>query len=137
MIMDTIKKEIEKENMEDPKKNEIIKGKWWDINKIGELPIISAKYDRIKDWKMDPKGYFLIKIYPETKEIGAGFCTFPDNKLRAEIRGKSAIEIINTIIFEDMISSLQHAADMGIELFKAEIAVKKGIKYIQDDPLEI
>ncbi len=114
-----------------------IKGRWWDISKEGELPVLEAKYDRIKDWKMDPKGYFLIKIYPETKEIGAGYCTFPDNKLRAEVRGKTALEIVNTIIREEMISSLQHAADMGIELFKAEIALKKGIKYVQDDPLEI
>ncbi|MFQ5531486.1 MAG: hypothetical protein ACE5ES_02620, partial [Candidatus Nanoarchaeia archaeon] len=52
----------------------IIKGKWWDISKENKTPVIEAKYDRIKDWKMDPKGYFLIKTYPETKEIGAGFC---------------------------------------------------------------
>ena len=118
-------------------REEVIKGRWWDISKEGELPLIPAKYDRIKDWKMDPKGCFLIKIYPETNEIGAGYCTFPDNKLKAEVRGKTALEIINTLIREDMISSLQHAADMGIELCKAEIAVKKGIKYVQDDPLEI
>ena len=116
---------------------EVIKGRWWDISKEGELSLIPAKYDRIKDWKMDSRGYFLIKIYPETKEIGAGFCTFPDNKLRAEVRGKTALEIVNTLIREDMISSLQHAADMGIELCKAEIAVKRNIKYVQDDPLEI
>ena len=125
----------EKEQIEE--KKEVIKGRWWDISKEGEMPVLEAKYDRIKDWKMDPRGYFLIKIDPETGEIGAGFCTFPDNKLRAEIRGKTALEIVNTIIREDMISSLQHAADMGIELYKAEIALKRGIKYIQDDPLEI
>jgi len=118
-------------------KPEIIKGKWWDIKKEGAMPVIPAKYDRLKDWKMDPKGYFLIKIYPETKEIGAGFTTSPDNILRAEIRGKTALEVVNTIIREEMISSLQHAADMGIELCKAEIALKKGIKYVQDDPLDL
>ena len=30
------------------------------------------------------------------------------------------------------ISSLQHAADMGIELHKAEIALKYNLEYIQD-----
>lgn len=115
----------------------IIKGKWWDISKENKTPVIEAKYDRIKDWKMDPKGYFLIKTYPETKEIGAGFCTAEDNKLKVEIRGKTALEIVNTIIREEMISSLQHAADMGIELHKAETAVKNGLEYVQDDPLEI
>jgi len=118
-------------------RKEVIKGRWWAITKEGETPVIVAKYDRIKDWKMDPKGYFLIRIYPEKMEIGAGYCTFPENKLMAEVRGKNALEIINTIISEEMISSLQHAADMGIELCKAEIALKKGIKYVQDDPLDI
>ena len=130
-----LEKNHEQKTKED--KTEKIKGRWWDITKDGETPVIKARYDRIRDWKIDPKGYFLIKIYPELKEIGVGYCTFPDNKLRAEIRGKTAIEIINTIISEEMISSLQHAADMGIELCKAEIALKGGIKYVQDDPLEI
>ena len=36
----------------------IIKGRWYDINKKIRKKIV-AKYDRIKDWKMDPKGYTL------------------------------------------------------------------------------
>ena len=35
------------------------------------------------------------------------------------------------------ISTLQHAADMGIELHKAELSLKYGFKYIQDKDLEI
>jgi len=115
---------------------DVIKGRWWDIAKDGETPIVPATYDRIKDWKMDPKGYFLIRIYPETGEIGAGYCT-SDNTLKAEVRGKTALEVVNTIIREEMISSLQHAADLGIELGKAELALKKKIPYVQDDPLNI
>ena len=114
---------------------ETIKGRFHDIKK-NIKKTIHAKYDRIKDFMMDPKGYFLIKINPETKTIHAGFCT-PDNKLRAEIIGKTALEIVNTIIKEGMVSSLQHAADLGIELQKAEIALKKGIKYVQDSDLDI
>ena len=130
-------KNMEEANTTKTDKKEVIKGRWWEITKEGEIPIITAKYDRLKDWKMDPKGYFLIKIYPEKKEIGIGYCTFPDNRLRAEIRGKTALEIVNTAISEGMISSLQHAADMGIELCKAEIALKKEINYVQDDPLNL
>ncbi len=114
----------------------MIKGKWWDIEKVSDK-IVEAKYDKIKDWVMDPKGYFLIKVDQEDKLIKVGYCTSSDNKLRAEIKGKTAIEIVNTLIKEEMISSLQHAADMGIELYKAEIALKKNIKYTQDSDLEI
>tara|TARA_Y100000034_G_scaffold136819_1_gene216062 strand:+ start:9929 stop:10294 length:366 start_codon:yes stop_codon:yes gene_type:complete len=121
--------------MESPKEDKI-KGRWWDIDHKIER-IIEAKYDKIKDWKMDSKGYFLIKIDPENRLLRVGFCTFPDNKLKAEITGKTAIEVVNTLINEEMISSLQHAADMGIELNKAEIALKKNIKYVQDSDLVI
>lgn len=121
--------------MEETDKEKKIKGKWWDISQDQEVKIVKAEYDRIRDWKMDPKGYFLIKVYPENGEVGAGFCVLPENRLIAEIRGKSALEIVNTIISKDMVSSLQHAADMGIELCKAEIAMKRGEKYVQDDPI--
>ena len=57
------------------------------------------------------------------------------HNLIAEIYGTTAIEIVNTIIKNKYISSLQHAADMGIELQKAEIALKNNIDYIQDKDL--
>tara|TARA_Y100000034_G_C6587718_1_gene255196 strand:+ start:184 stop:546 length:363 start_codon:yes stop_codon:yes gene_type:complete len=112
-----------------------IEGRWWKIeNKIEQN--ISAKYDRIKDWIMDPKGYFLIKVDKENELIRVGYCT-PKNEMVAEVTGKTAIEISNTLIREEMISSLQHASDMGIELYKAELALKYNLEYTQDSDLEI
>ena len=55
----------------------------------------------------------------------------------AIIKGKTAIEIVNTLIRQQYISLLQHAADMGIELHKAELSLKYGFKYIQDKDLYI
>ena len=55
----------------------------------------------------------------------------------AIVKGKTAIEIVNTLIREKFISTLQHAADMGIELHKAELSLKHGFKYIQDKDLFI
>ena len=120
----------------------IIKGKWWKIkNKIKES--LPATYDKILDWKMDPKGYFLIKLDRDKKLIRVAYCIFsklgndPIHDMIAEITGKNAIEIVNTIIRKKYISTLQHAADMGIELHKAEIALKYNYKYTQDKDLEI
>lgn len=110
---------------------EDIEGRWKNIeNKIEKT--IEAKYDKIKDWRMDPKGYFLIKV--ENNLIHVGYCT-KENKMVAEITGTTAIEIVNTLIKEEMISTLQHAADMGIELHKAEMALKHGYEYVQDGEL--
>jgi len=123
-------------------KKNIIKGRWHNINKKIKKRI-TAKYHRIKDWKMDPKGYFLIAIDRKKKIIKVGYCKFirlgnlPTNDMVAEITGKTAIEIVNTLIREKFISTLQHAADMGIELHKAEMSLKYGFKYIQDKEIEI
>ena len=120
----------------------VIKGRWYNINKKIKKKII-AKYDRIKDWKMDQKGYFLIAVDKKKKIIRVGYCIFttlgnsPVNDMVAEIKGKTAIEIVNTLIREKLISTLQHAADMGIELHKAELSLKYGFKYIQDKDLNI
>ena len=124
------------------KASKLIEGKWWKIrNKIKKSTV--AKYDRIKDWKMDPKGYFLIAVDKNKKFIKVGYCKFTKlgnntvNDMVAEIKGKTAIELVNTLIREKFISSLQHAADMGIELHKAELSLKHGFKYIQDKDLVI
>ena len=123
-------------------KSESIQGRFYRINKKIKKRI-SARYDKIKDWVMDPKGYFLISVDKEKKLLKVGYCKFsklenpPVNDLVAEITGKTAIEIVNTLIRENYISSLQHAADMGIELNKAELALKYNLKYIQDKDLKL
>jgi len=119
-----------------------IKGKWFRIDKKIEKRI-TARYDKIKDWVMDPKGYFIIGLDKKNSLLKIGFCKFtklgenPTNDMIAVISGKTAIEIVNTLIKEDYISSLQHAADMGIELCKAELALKYDLDYIQDKDLNI
>ena len=123
-------------------KNKIIKGRWYNINKKVKKRLI-AKYHKIKDWKMDPKGYFLIGFDKKNIFIQVGYCKFtklgnsPINDMVAIVKGKTAIEIVNTLIREKFISSMQHAADMGIELHKAELSLKYGFKYIQDQALRL
>ena len=121
---------------------QIIKGRWYVINKKIKQRVV-AQYNKIKDWKMDPKGYFLIEVDKKKKIIQVGYCKFirlgnsPINDMVAIVKGKTAIEIVNTLIRKKFISTLQHAADMGIELHKAELSLKYGFKYVQDQDLEI
>ena len=123
-------------------KNDSIDGVFYKINKKIEREI-TAKYHKIKDWVMDPKGYFLIGIDREKKLLRVGYCKFkklgnsPVNDLVAVVTGTTAIEIVNTLIKENFLSSLQHAADMGIELCKAELALKNNLNYIQDKDLNL
>ena len=70
-----------------------------------------------------------------------GFCRIVEvndknsHELIYEINSRTSIEIVNILIKEELISSLQHAADMGIELNKAEIALNNNLDYIQDSEL--
>ena len=124
------------------KKNKVIKGRWYKINKKIKKKIV-AKYHKIKDWVMDPRGYFLIEIDREKKILRAGYCKFtksgnkPINDMVSIVSGRTAIEIVNTLIRNKYISTLQHAADMGIELCKAELALKYKLNYVQDKDLKI
>jgi len=124
------------------KNNKIIKGTFYKINKRIKKRI-KAKYHKINDWVMDPRGYFLIAIDREKKMLRVGYCIFkklgnkPMNDMISVISGKTAIEIVNTLIKYKYMSSLQHAADMGIELCKAELALKNRLDYIQDKDLKI
>ncbi len=125
----------------DPK-GESIEGVFYKINKKIEKKI-TAKYHKIKDWVMDPKGYFLIAIDKKNNLIRVGYCKFtklgndPVNDMVAEIVGKTAIQIVNTLIRENYLSSLQHSGDMGIELCKAELALKYNLDYVQDKDLKL
>ena len=128
--------------MKNNKKSQVIQGRWYKINKKIEKRI-TAKYHKIKDWVMDPKGYFLIAIDRKKKLLRVGYCKFkklgnkPVNDMVSIVSGKTAIEIVNTLIRNKYISSLQHAADMGIELCKAELALRYKLDYIQDKDLEL
>ena len=124
------------------KNTKILQGKWWKIKKNIQTRI-EAKYDKIKDWVMDPKGYFLIRVDRENNLIRVAYCIFsklgndPIHDMIAEVTGKTALEIVNTLITQQYISSLQHAADMGIELQKAELALRYNLDYVQDKDLNL
>ncbi len=96
---------------------------------------IKSSYDELKEWHPDPKGYFLIRINPPKKRIEVGFVTYKHIIIKA-IYGTYAIEIYNTIIKHNLITRLEHAAYLGKELYKAELALKYNKEYRQEFPLE-
>ena len=105
-------------------------------NDSSNLKKISASYNSKKEWKMDPLGFFTIKPFPEEGLIRVRYYNAKHQRI-ALIEGKNAEEIYATICREGMVSILSHAAYLGSELQKAEIAMKKGIPYVQDEPLEL
>ncbi len=117
-------------------------GKPMKIKKIGPSKKIQCLKARVSDKKhlSDPRGSFQITIDKEKKEIVAQHYNL-DLELDVQIVGKSAQAITDTLIRKDLISdfkeSKSHAAYLGRELAKAEVCLKNGIDYIQDEPIEI
>lgn len=88
----------------------------------------------------DPKGSFKITIDKETEMI---LCRHykPSFELDCQVVGRTAKEIRDTILREDLIGEykqdLTHAAYLGEELTKAEICLRNGIDYVQDEEIII
>lgn len=95
---------------------------------------IKAHYNTYKEWRADPRGYFTIKPFPDENLLKVRFHNYK-HEITLIIEGKSAEEIYNTIVREKLITSLQHAAYIGSELMKAQIAMEQRVPYIQDGPL--
>ncbi len=96
---------------------------------------IVAKYDDLNEFVMDPKGYFLIRVDHDKGLIEVGFCP-QINKVTVKVVGKKPLEIYQTIIKNNLVSRMDHAAYLGRELQKAYIALTRKMKYVQDDELD-
>lgn len=80
---------------------------------------------------MDKAGYFVILPLAEQGVISVEHYSY-DNALLRVIEGTNARAIYNTIIKDEWITELSHAAYLGKELAKAELSLLHGFKYIQD-----
>ena len=93
----------------------------------GEEPrgdVVEAKES--EEFVRDPKGDFRIWIWKDRI-----VCEHE----KAIVVGRNAKEILDTILKLDLVSRLDHAGYLGRELMKAEIALKLGKNYVQDEDL--
>ncbi len=107
-----------------------------DIKTAPDYREVAAQYDDLKEFQLDPQGYFLIRVNHKTKEIEIGFCREKNNVL-VKITGKKPIDIYQAAINkEHLISRIDHGAYLGRELQKAYTALQHGLEYVQDDELD-
>ncbi|MGB9929655.1 MAG: dihydropteroate synthase-like protein [Methanosarcina sp.] len=85
----------------------------------------------VKDWGIDPEGPILIRIVPD-KISGKGGVIVAEHE-RTSVTGKNAREIMDTLLELKLVSRLDHAAYLGRELQKAELALHFNRSYAQDD----
>ena len=79
----------------------------------------------------DPKGYFVITIEPEPKEILLRHY-LPDHNPAHEMRGRGATSMLLGLLRDGLVTQLSHAGYLGEELAKAQTALQFGLRYDQD-----
>lgn len=85
-------------------------------------------------WRMDPKGYVLIRIDRKKKLLELGFCK-KIGKLMYRLYGKKPKEISHKVLDMKLISKMEHAAYIERELYKAWVALQLDLKFTQDSEL--
>ncbi len=101
---------------------------------VRDVPEVEADFDHEREIKLDEKGWFTISV-DRTRNLivvehymGYG----KDAGLNCRIVGRTVEEIAGTIVKMGLISDLYHAAYLGKELQKAEMALRTGKRYEQD-----
>jgi tetrahydromethanopterin S-methyltransferase subunit A len=79
----------------------------------------------------DPKGYFVITIEPEPKEILLRHY-LSDHAPAQEMRGRGATSMLLGLLRDGLVTQLSHAGYLGEELAKAQTALQFGLRYDQD-----
>jgi tetrahydromethanopterin S-methyltransferase subunit A len=97
---------------------------------ISTLPTLTAT-EPDHPVKLDPAGYFVIVPLADKKLINVEHYAYDDTLLHV-IEGPTARAIYKTIIANDWVTELSHAAYLGQELAKAELALQYGQPYVQD-----
>jgi dihydropteroate synthase-like protein len=97
------------------------------------VKIIKAKGK--KGYIQDDAGWFRIKLDRDQGEIIALHYPVSSDIPDIIIKGKCARDIYQTVIKKAFIKNLEHSAYLGRELMKAQIAIKIGRSYVQDEPL--
>ena len=106
------------------KAEELLKNEIWEKEALG--------FDENTD--LDPRGNIRISLIDG--EIIAEMFSHEGEQL-FEFNSKTARDIVNKISKLDLLSKPYHYSDIAIELFKAEIALKNGLKFEQDKEINI
>ncbi|HLH27253.1 MAG TPA: DUF4346 domain-containing protein [Chloroflexota bacterium] len=83
----------------------------------------------------DPRGNFLIAV--GGGEIVAAHATTKGGPSGQRFAGRTAAAVMGAILAAELVSRLDHAAYLGAELARAELALRLGLPYRQDRPLPL
>lgn len=98
-----------------------------------ELPRRVVEASSREEPKVDPAGSFRLGVDERRRLLIA--VHYPRGSLRPDVAvvGRGALEVRDALIQLGLVSDLRHAFYLGYELAKAEVALKLGRSYVQDE----
>ena len=109
------------------------------MNDRETVPLIKAEKTPEKDVKLDPAGFFIITVIRKDKKIMVEYYAnvyrngrIVSGKLKKVFEGVKADAICDTIVRYVPNLRPEHYAYLGRELQKAQTALEKNEKYVQD-----
>jgi tetrahydromethanopterin S-methyltransferase subunit A len=99
-----------------------------DLEDVVELLGNSPRYK----WEPDPHGNLVIRVEDGLIKI---IHFSPSGSVLEEFSASNAKDLFKKIASANKISMIYHALDIGSEIQKAEMALKQGLKYVQDKNL--
>lgn len=116
-------------------KDKVLKDEPYDKDLEKSVKVIEVRKKK-EYYSADPKGCFKILLDRDNKEIVLIYYpTYKLNEPRLILKGKDALSLCKEVIKRNLISKLEHAGYLGLELQKAEIALRLGKSYVQDSNL--
>ena len=94
--------------------------------------VIVEASDKNGEYPPDPLGFFTIKVNHEDERIEV---LYSGVKGKILIKGGTARSIYGEILRRGLLSMLSHALYLGVELGKAEEALRTGKSYVQEENL--
>ncbi len=99
-------------------------------------------------YRPDPKGFFYIYIdeaagkivvehYKNVEKLVSGKKRVVSGKAHKIFKGTRATKLYRQVLANKLVSLIDHAAYLGMELAKAEIALRNKLNYDQDKNLEL
>ena len=96
------------------------------------------------EFTFDKKGFFVILVDQDKKKIIVEHYNYVKDKnliktgkINQVIEGTNAEDLCDKIISKGLLSRLDHATYLGMELKKAEHALKNGLEYTQDEEIKL
>jgi dihydropteroate synthase-like protein len=97
---------------------------------------VTVADEEVEPSAVDPKGVFRVTVDRNAEKIVAlHFAAAEAEKPTTIVKGETAEAVYAKIVKMGLVTRLDHAAYLGNELAKAEVALKTGKDYVQDNPL--